>query len=271
MRGRRARGGRAGGGRRAARPARAAALLAAALLAARAAAPPALTATISAPGDAGAAPGASTVVALTVDDASGILGTDLLLIYDPAVATATSVSRTSLTSAHTLTYNLSPPGVVRISLYGSAPLSGSGPLVDIAFSSAGPPGSRTSLDLASGDLNEGAVALSVSDGAYCVAGPPSEATNLRAAHVSGSTAALLSWAPHPWAATYNVYRGTRADLADLSCLLAGVSGTSAQDGGDVPAPRTMFVFLVTAVACSGESGLGTRSSGAARMNPAPCP
>jgi hypothetical protein len=228
-------------------------------------------ATLSLPGGAGAPAGASTVVPLSVDDASGLLGTDILILYDPAVAVATSVAAAPLAAGQALTYNLSPPGVVRISLYGAVSLSGAGPLVDISFTSVGEPGSRTSLDVVSGDLNEGAIAAALLDGDYCVQGLPAEVENLRLQPVTGSTAAVLSWDPHPFATSSNVYRGTRVDLADLACFASGVPAASLQDDAAVPPAGGILVHLVTAATCAGESSAGPDSSGAERPIPAPCP
>ena len=39
----------------------------------------------------------------------------------------------------------------------------------------------------------------------------------------------------------------------------------------MPDSGHMYVYLVTAVACGGESTLGFASSGAERLNRAPCP
>ncbi len=228
-------------------------------------------ATLTLPGDAGAGPGASAAVALSVDDASGFLGTDLVVTYDPAVAVATGVSVSGLSTGQVLTYNLSPPGLVRISLYGPTALSGGGTLLTLALTSTGPPGSSTVLDLAGADLNEGGIAASLVDGLYCVQGRSAAVTGVALAHVPATTAALLAWDPHPFAARYNVYRGSMRDLADLACFLPGVGAAGVQDGGSVPAAGTAYFYLVTAVTCSGESSAGTDSAGVERTLPSPCP
>src|SRR5262245_44042991 len=90
---------------------------------------PAGAATIRLP-DTGGAVGAATSVPILVDDAAGFLGVDLSIAYDPAVAVAGSVSITSLSTGDVLTVNLTSPGVIRISLYGSTPLGGAGALLD---------------------------------------------------------------------------------------------------------------------------------------------
>lgn len=228
-------------------------------------------ATLRLPLDAGAPPGVSTTVPIYIDDATGLLGTDISITYDPAVATAASVSTTSLSSSQTLTVNLSPPGQIRISLYGAYPLSGGGTLLQISFTALGGLQCQTDLRFSSVDINEGAIPAFTSDGHFQVQGPPGEVRNLRASLAApGSTVEVLSWDPDPGAAAYNVYRGTLPNLSDLACFLRGVAGTSASDDGAV-SPTRLFVYLVTAVNCNGESTLGFASSGAERTNRAPCP
>jgi hypothetical protein len=231
---------------------------------------PVEAADLSLPPDAGAPPGGSAVVPLSISDAGGLLGTDIVVTYDPAVALATSVAATALSSSHALTVNLSPPGQIRVSLYGSSPLGGGGVLLEITFQSVGPDGSETALRLAAADLNEGAIPAVLGDGRYCVRARPAEAQNLRLSRAPGSTVATLSWDPHPVAASFNVYRGERADLGDLACFLAGVTTVPAPDDGALPPLGRQYVYLVTAVSCGGESTLGFASSGE-RTNPAPCP
>lgn len=229
-------------------------------------------ATLTLPADAGAGAGAATWVSLVIDDAGGILGADLVIAYDPLVTQAVAVSTTSLTSGDVLVVNLAPPGLIRIALYGPSPLSGGGSLLLISFRSTGPPGSHTGLDLLSADLNEGAIPAALVDGAYCVRGSPAEVSNLTLVRTVGAgTAAVLTWDPVLPALFYNVYRGGFGDLRDLSCFLRGVAGTSNQDDAAMPDSGHMYVYLVTAVACGGESTLGFASSGAERLNRAPCP
>lgn len=236
-------------------------------------APGASAATLSLPDGAGAPAGASTLVHLTVDDATGMAGTFIEIAYDPAVALATAVSTTPLSAGQALTFNLSPPGTIRIALYGDTPLSGSGALLAIQFSSVGPVGSRTALDLVQADINEGAIPAILDDGGYCVAGLVFEVNGLRLSPsgAAGGTTALLEWNPDAQAAAYNVYRGSRPDLADLGCLLPGVTTTGAVDDGAAPPAGEVLVYLVSAVNCRGESILGAASNNVPRPNRFPCP
>jgi hypothetical protein len=228
-------------------------------------------ATLSLPGNAGGSPGSSSTILLSIDDATGILATDIVISYDPAVVTVDDVTPTAMSMSHVLTHNLSPPGLSRISLYGTQPLGGSGALLSISVTAGDIPGSRTALALTFADLNEGGIPVTLIDGQFCVAGVGEEVRNLRAGLLPASTATRFVWDPHPYTGVYNLYRGTRPDLADLACLLPGVTGTSADDDGTVPAPGGGFVFLVTGVGCSGETSAGRNSAGAERVLPFPCP
>jgi hypothetical protein len=229
-------------------------------------------ATLSLPPDAGAPPGTAAVVSLLVDDATGMEGTFIQIAYDPAVATATAVDLTPLSASQSLTVNLSPPGTIRIALFGTAPLSGGGALVQIHFDSIGPLDSGTVLDLVSADINEGAIPALLVDGHYCVQGLAGEVGGLRLGPgAAGLPQVALQWDGDPFASVYQVYRGTEPDLGDLACLLPAVPGTMAQDDAALPPPGFMLVYLVTSANCRGESPLGFGSGGAPRPAPPGCP
>lgn len=228
-------------------------------------------ATLELPDDAGALPGESAMVSIRVDDASGMLGTDLVITYDPAVAAATAVSLTGLSAAQTLVTNLSVPGVIRIALYGPTPLGGTGNLLEISFTSEGPLGSESLLHFASAGLNEGALPAILVDGRYTVQGRAEEVRNLVLAHADPSSVAMLAWSADPFATTYNVYRGARRDLGDLACFRTEIADPAAQDDGAGPAPRGVLHYLVTAVNVRAESSLGWNSAGSERLAAIPCP
>lgn len=80
------------------------------------------------------------------------------------------------------------------------------------------------------------------------------------------TVAVLQWSSVPGANAYNIYRGEKPNLGDLSCFVGHVVGTTQNDGA---MPPSAFVYLVTALGC-GESTLGDGNPG---MRPAPpgCP
>ncbi|PYS96285.1 MAG: hypothetical protein DMF50_05230 [Acidobacteria bacterium] len=231
-----------------------------------------LASTLSLPGDAGAPPGAATTVPLYIDDATGMLGTDIVIAYDPAVARATGVAKTPLSSSQSLTVNLSSPGTIRISLFGSSPLVGGGVLLNLFFNSVGPLNAGTVLDLVSAVINEGAIPAVLKDGHYCVQALPDEVRNLRLSPASpGSATATLAWDADPAATAYNVYTASLPDLEDLTCFMHGVSSTSVADGGLVPSPDTAIFYLVTSTNCRGEGALGFAEPVSERTNPNPCP
>jgi hypothetical protein len=232
---------------------------------------PAGAATLSLPADAGAPGATSVIVPLTIDESDGVLGTDLLIGYDPSVALAIGVTAASLAAGQTLTVNLSTPGALRIALFGPQPLTGGGVLLELRFESTGPPGSSTPLEFVLADLNEGEIPATVVDGGFCVLDHPPETQNLGLTRVAGSTTARLTWNPQPFALAYNVYRAGRANLGDLGCMLAGATTTSVLDDGAVPPAGQCRFYLVTSVACSGESTLGFTSSGAERLSASACP
>jgi hypothetical protein len=208
---------------------------------------------------------------LNIDSADGLLGSGIVIRYDPAVIRATAVSKTPLSSSQSLTVNLLL-GEIRISLFGAFPLQGGGALLNISFDSIGAAGSRTVLDLVSASLNEGEIPAVLLDGRYCVQGLASEVQGLRLSHApeSGPAGASLQWDLDPFAEAYRVYRGSRPDLGDLACLLPAVPAPPAVDGAG-PALDGVLVYLVTAVNCRGESTLGTDSSNHPRVPAFPCP
>ena len=89
--------------------------------------------------------------------------------------------------------------------------------------------------------------------------------------LSGGVSTTLSWSAVPQGHATNVYRGlfdpSAGWLYDESCLVAETPNVSAIDG-DVPAPGTVFYYVVSAVNACGESAAGTDPSGAPRF-PAP--
>lgn len=87
--------------------------------------------------------------------------------------------------------------------------------------------------------------------------PPPAVANLALGRLApASTVATLAWSPVAGASSYNIYRTTSRNLSGLACFQSGVTGTSRNDDGAVPAPG--FYFLVSSLACS-ESGFGDGS------------
>jgi hypothetical protein len=127
------------------------------------------TTAVSMPDDARGAPGSLVDVPIDVAPVDGLLAIDITVHHDPAVASATLVSKTSTSDPLILTYNLSPPGTVRISLFGTVPLSGpGGPLAVVRYQIVGAVGASTPLDLVQAEINEGAIPTVLDDGTLTV-------------------------------------------------------------------------------------------------------
>jgi hypothetical protein len=85
------------------------------------------------------------VVPITVETADGLTAAEIAFGYDPDVARPVAVHRTPYTARCDLTYDLSEPGLVSISLDSADPLTGRGELAWVSFRVVGEPESGTSL------------------------------------------------------------------------------------------------------------------------------
>ncbi|MFC1699979.1 cohesin domain-containing protein, partial [Candidatus Omnitrophota bacterium] len=109
--------------------------------------------------DASGRPGNTGIpVRIRVSDigTADIIGIDLRLNYDRNLLNATEVRAGSLVSGWTMQTNLGTAGQVRIALYGTTALGGSGDIVEVRFdvpASAGG-GNTSALTLAQADFNE---------------------------------------------------------------------------------------------------------------------
>jgi hypothetical protein len=237
-----------------------------------AAASPGAAATLSLPSDAGALPTQATMVPITVDDATGLVSADITISYNASVAIATGVMRTPLSASHTLIANVTSPGLIRIALFGPAPLTGTGDLLKIAFTSVGPLNSQTPLTFGLVSLNESMIQVTLVDGSYCVQGPIDEVQGLMVSLTPGTTIATLNWQASPLdppSTQYNVYLATMSDLSDITCFASGIPGssTSTTDDGVVDPLR---IYFVTVENCRGVSTLGFSTLGIERPRPL-CP
>jgi hypothetical protein len=73
--------------------------------------------------------------------------------------------------------------------------------------------------------------------------------------------------------TFNVYRGTTANLAagdSGACFRTGL-GYSTTSDVDLPSPGVCFTYLVTGKTSGGEGTMGSASGGSPRVNSHPCP
>ncbi len=98
--------------------------------------------------------GVDLTIPITVSPADGVLGMDLTFTYDPAVLQATGVYKTAFTDSFALVANVTIPGTVSISMFGTAPLVGSGEVAWVVFDVIGAPGASTALTWTTAILNE---------------------------------------------------------------------------------------------------------------------
>src|SRR5947209_1906230 len=90
---------------------------------------------VSLPASVGVAPDGDVVVPITVDPADGVVGMDLTIQYDPAVLTPIGVYTTSYTNGWQALFNIPSPGQLRIGMFSSNPLAGSGEVAWVIFHS----------------------------------------------------------------------------------------------------------------------------------------
>jgi PKD repeat protein len=110
------------------------------------------------------ASGIATATVLVEPGGTPIYSLDLLLSYDPDLATPLTASSAHLAEDWMVSTNLAQAGLARLALAGAAPLPANGELLTITFQMAGPPGGRTELRWAGGDINEGQVPVELVDG-----------------------------------------------------------------------------------------------------------
>lgn len=95
--------------------------------------------------------------------------------------------------------------------------------------------------------------------------PPDVGASLRL-HADGIT---IHWDEIATAEGYDVYRGTEANLSDLTCLRFRIPQTETTD--DLfPPPGRLLTYVVAAWNANGEGPLGTGSHGAPRVPAVPC-
>ena len=150
--------------------------------------PAAAQSTISLPASTNVAPGGDAVVPITVSPADGVISMDFAIAYDPAVVSPTGVFKTAYTDGFNLVFNTPSPGDLRIAMFSSTPLSGSGEVAWIVFHAVGAAGTFSPLTWTQHDLNEGSIPSSASNGqANIVAAQSTISMPDDAAGANGST------------------------------------------------------------------------------------
>ncbi len=108
--------------------------------------------------------------------------------------------------------------------------------------------------------------MTVSTGRAAAEAPP-EVQGLRFAPGAGAT---LAWDAAPGASAYDVYRGTRADGADLRCLAFRTPATTFDDAARPASPGGLLTYLVAAWNPDGAGPLGAASHGTPRVPQVAC-
>ena len=136
--------------------------------------------------------GSSVTVPVTVGSLTGqnVVSFDFVLNFNSSVMTLQNPSFDTfgtLSSGMTITPNTSTPGRLTLSAFGTAPLSGSGTLINIRFNVTGSTGSVSDLTWTSFRFNEGNPCSSTSNGRLTVGG----------GEISGSVTFCASSPPRP--------------------------------------------------------------------------
>lgn len=107
---------------------------------------------------------------ITVGNTTGrsIIAFDATITYDAAVLRATGVTAAGLSQGWTVVANLNTPGQIKIAAFNATALSGSGTLLNLAFTVAGTACAESALTIASFVFNEGDPAATTTNGAFRV-------------------------------------------------------------------------------------------------------
>ncbi len=116
-------------------------------------------------------PGTPVTVPINVDDVTGngILSYTFTLDYNASVLSYTGISQTgTLSNGFSFTVNNNTPGTLRINIYGTEPLAGSGTILNIMFQANGAIGTTSPMNLSQMLLNEGSPCVTGSNGMVTV-------------------------------------------------------------------------------------------------------
>ncbi len=134
-------------------------------------APQEYSATLSLP-ELDVLPGDVITIPLELELIQGLVyAADINITYDPTVVTPTQVLAGDLTSGWSIASNLNTPGLIRVAMAGSTPLTVNGELVRLNFVAADNAGLETDLSLIRGELNEGAIPADLQSGHVYIAYP----------------------------------------------------------------------------------------------------
>ena len=109
-----------------------------------------------------------TTLGISTPGVEGLVGAFLEFTYDPAVLAVQATGTGSLTSGWTISSNTTTPGTVRLSLAGTAPVTGLGTLVEVAVQVIGDPAAVSALTWVQANLNDGTIPVTPENGQVTV-------------------------------------------------------------------------------------------------------
>jgi len=223
--------------------------------------------------DAVGTPGSNVIVPIISDPADG-LGIDIVVEYNPDVVQLVDVHKTAISTNHALTFNGSP-GVLLISLFGTAPLAGVGAIVEIEFLVVGVDGDASPLNLTRGEIDEGTITTCLDDGLVqvCDVLAP-EVPDLQ---VDGAVGTTVSWTDLGPSFLYDFISGYLSDLRadsgvdNAQCAAGDGTVTSYNDPRPDPLAGDGYYYLVRSQNDCGEGSYGQATTGQERAPAATCP
>jgi hypothetical protein len=110
----------------------------------------------------------TTTLGISTPGVEGLISATLEFSYDPAVLSVQGAGAGSLTGGWTVSANTGTPGTVRLSLAGTAPVTGLGTIADVTVDVIGDPAAVTALTWVQTTLNSNAIPVTPVDGQVTV-------------------------------------------------------------------------------------------------------
>ena len=101
---------------------------------------------------------------LFINPGDGIVSFEATVAYDTAIITVTGVALTSLSDGFMLSYNLAPPGTLRVACACANEIVGSGAILELGFDVADKESGSSVLELTDVLINEGAIQPTLHNG-----------------------------------------------------------------------------------------------------------
>ena len=217
---------------------------------------------VALPTAATGAPGTQVTIPIAVPTSVtglGIIAYDFRLTFDSAVLSLVSVSSVgTLSAGWSVTPNTSTAGVLQVAAFNTAPLTGSGPLLNLVFNVVGARGTSTPLTWTSFLFNEGEPAVQTQNGLF--AGVPLAITLPTAATAAvGSQVVIPVQVPDSATGLGIIAYDFRLDFnpAVLSFTGANSAGTLSAGWSVTPNTGTPGAARVVAFSATPMTGSGT--------------